>query len=63
MSPKFSFSHLYTALNRSEYKDFLGLERDWNVTLKDNPVPSQNIDKLKDVLTGLYGYKKIKELL
>ncbi len=60
MSPKFSFSHLYTALNRSEYKDFLGLERDWNVTLKDNPVPSQNIDKLKDVLTGLYGYKKDK---
>lgn len=60
MSPKFSFSHLYTALNRSEYKDFLGLERDWNVTLKDNPVPSKNIAKLKDVLTGLYGYKRDK---
>lgn len=60
MSPKFSFSHLYTALNRSEYKDFLGLERDWNVTLKDNPVPPQHIEKLKDVLIGLYGYKKDK---
>ncbi|HCF8498962.1 TPA: ParB N-terminal domain-containing protein [Klebsiella variicola] len=60
MSPKFSFSHLYTALNRSEYKDFLGLERDWNVTLKDNPVPSQNAEKLRDVLIGLYGSKKDK---
>lgn len=60
MSPKFSFSHLYTALNRSEYKDFLGLERDWNVTLKNDPVPKQNLDKLKDVLIGLYGYKKDK---
>ncbi|APM19230.1 ParB N-terminal domain-containing protein [Klebsiella pneumoniae] len=60
MSPKFSFSHLYTALNRTEYKDFLGLERDWNVTLQDNPVPSQNAEKLRDVLVGLYGSKKDK---
>lgn len=60
VSPKFSFSHLYTALNRSEYKDFLGLERDWNITLSDNPVPLDNLNKLKDVLTGLYGYKKDK---
>lgn len=60
MSPKFSFSHLYTALNRSEYKDFLGLERDWNVTLEDNPVPQKNLDRLKDVLIGLYGYRKDK---
>lgn len=60
MSPKFSFSHLYTALNRSEYKDFLGLERDWNVTLLDNPVPNKNLDKLKDVLVGLYGSKRDK---
>ncbi len=60
MSPKFSFSHLYTALNRTEYKDFLGLDRDWNVTLKVNPVPMRNIEKLKDVLIGLYGYKKDK---
>lgn len=60
MSSKFSFSHLYTALNRTEYKDFLGLARDWNVTLDENPVPQSNLDKLKDVLTGLYGYKKDK---
>ncbi len=60
MSPKFSFSHLYTALNRTEYKDFLGLEKDWNITLKKNPVPQRNLDKLRDVLIGLYGYKKDK---
>ncbi|PTT57434.1 MULTISPECIES: ParB/RepB/Spo0J family partition protein [Aeromonas] len=62
MSPKFSFSHLYTALNRTEYKDFLGLERDWNVTLNADPVPSKNIEKLKDVLIGLYGFKKERRL-
>ncbi|WP_338507625.1 ParB N-terminal domain-containing protein [Erwinia aphidicola] len=58
LSPKFSFSHLYTALNRSEYREFLGLERDWNITLLENPVPRENLDRLKDVLSGLYGYKK-----
>lgn len=58
MSPKFSFSHLYTALNRSEYREFLGLARDWNITLEENPVPNENLGKLKDVLSGLYGYKK-----
>ena len=58
MSPKFSFSHLYTALNRSEYRDFLGLEKDWNITLNVNPVPEHNLSKLKDVLSGLYGFKK-----
>ena len=62
MSPKFSFSHLYTALNRSEYKDFLELEKDWNVTFKENPVPAKNLSKLKDVLIGLYGYKKDKRV-
>ncbi len=58
MSPRFSFSHLYTALNRSEYREFLGLAKDWNITLLENPVPSSNLDKLKDVLSGLYGYRK-----
>lgn len=60
MSPKFSFSHLYTALNRTEYKDFLGLDKDWNVTLEANPVPAKHLERLKDVLIGLYGFKKDK---
>ncbi|HGN2285727.1 TPA: ParB N-terminal domain-containing protein [Proteus mirabilis] len=62
MSPKFSFSHLYTALNRSEYKEFLELEKDWNITLSNNPVPTKNLGKLKDLLIGLYGYKKDNKL-
>jgi hypothetical protein len=62
MSAKFSFSHLYTALNRSEYRDFLELDRDWNITLNENPVPERNLGKLKDVLVGLYGYKKDKKV-
>ncbi|MGP6856828.1 ParB N-terminal domain-containing protein [Klebsiella pneumoniae] len=57
-TPRFSFSHLYTALNRNEYKEFLGLSKDWNVVMDDNPVPSERLDRLRDVLTGLYGYKK-----
>lgn len=57
-TPRFSFSHLYTALNRNEYKEFLGLSKDWNVTMDNNPVPAEKLDRLKDVLTGLYGYKK-----
>ena len=34
---KFAFSHLYTALTRSGYRDFLGLPEDWRV---DEPQPT-----------------------
>ncbi|MGL6316361.1 ParB N-terminal domain-containing protein [Vibrio sp. WXL103] len=54
---KFAYSHFYTALNRSEYKDFLGLEKDWSAKPKSNPIAEDKLDNLKDVLTGLYGYK------
>ncbi|WP_080708462.1 ParB/RepB/Spo0J family partition protein [Aeromonas hydrophila] len=60
MTPKFAFSHFYTALNRSEYKDFLGLEKDWSAQLTENPVPENKKENLKDVFIGLYGYKKDK---
>ena len=55
---KFAFSHLYTALNRSEYQDFLGLEPGWNRSPTIDPVPRQNEDKLKEVLKYMYGSKQ-----
>ncbi|MCK7459950.1 ParB N-terminal domain-containing protein [Idiomarina aminovorans] len=56
-SKKFSFSHLYTALNRTEYRNYLALKPDWNNELHDDPIPSASLSNLKDILIGIYGYK------
>ena len=56
---RFSFSHLYTALARSEYMDYLGLSTNW--TQYDpsiNPVPDNNLDQLENILIWIYGSKK-----
>jgi hypothetical protein len=55
---RFAFSHLYTALTRPGYRDFLGLPDEW----RDNdpqpdPVPKKNLENLKRVLLWLYGSK------
>lgn len=55
---KFAFSHLYTALSRSEYQDFLGLESGWNKNPAVDPVSRKSEDKLKEVLKYMYGSKK-----
>jgi hypothetical protein len=55
---KFAFSHLYTALGRSEYQDFLGLESGWNRSPDADPVPRKNEDKLQEVFRYLYGSKE-----
>jgi hypothetical protein len=55
---KFAFSHLYTALTRSGYREFLGLPDDWRIDEPEkNPVPKSHLDQLKLVLTWLYGSK------
>jgi hypothetical protein len=54
----FGFSHLYTALGRIEYRDFLGLKKEWNQQPLSNPVPPSHKEKLKEVLQYLYGSKK-----
>lgn len=55
-TPKFSFSHLYTALTRSQYMAYLGLESGW---AKHDPhpdqVPHSKLDELKKVLVWIYG--------
>ncbi|SCX37309.1 hypothetical protein [Nitrosospira sp. Nsp1] len=55
---KFAFSHLYTALGRTEYQNFLGLEPGWNRSPAVNPVSPRNEDKLKEVIRYIYGSKE-----
>ncbi len=58
LPPKFNFSHLYTALSRSPYMDYLGLEVAWS---RHDPTPDQvprdRLDRLKQVLVWIYGSK------
>ena len=55
-TPKFNFSHLYTALSRSQYMDYLGLESGWT---KHDPrpdqIPQEKLPQLKKVLVWIYG--------
>ena len=56
--PKFSFSHLYTALSRAQYMDYLGLEPAWaRHDPKPDQVPSEKHERLKQVLVWIYGSK------
>lgn len=55
---RFAFSHLYTALTRPGYRDFLGLPEEWRADdPKPNPVPKRYLENLKQVLLWLYGSK------
>ena len=53
---KFNFSHLYTALSRSQYMDYLGLETGWaKLDPKPNQVPPERQRELRSVLRWIYG--------
>ncbi len=55
---KFSFSHLYTALSRAPYMEFLGLEAAWSrYDPTPDPIPKDNLKKLGEVLRWIYGSK------
>lgn len=55
---KFAFSHLYTALTRPGYREFLGLPEEWRAAdPTPNPVPEENLENLGKVLVWLYGSK------
>ena len=59
MTAKFNFSHLYTALSRTSYMKFLGLEIKWiQYDLKPNPVPDNKLGQLREVLVWIYGSKE-----
>lgn len=55
---RFAFSHLYTALGRKEYQEFLGLSKGWNQTPDEQPIDEKKISQLKEVLTYFYGSKQ-----
>ena len=55
---KFAFSHLYTALTRPGYREFLGLPEDWrDEDPEPNPVPKDKLPNLEKVMVWLYGSK------
>ena len=55
---KFNFSHLYTALSRSQYMDYLGLEAAWaRHDPQPDQVPDEKLDELRKVLVWIYGSK------
>jgi hypothetical protein len=55
----FSFSHLYTALTRPGYRQYLGLTDEWRKNEpKPNPVSDSFLPNLKQVLLWLYGSKQ-----
>lgn len=51
---RFPFSHLYTALQRVEYQEVLGL-KGWSDTPPANPIKSKHLDDLGEVLGYMYG--------
>lgn len=55
----FSFSHLYTALTRPGYRQFLGLPDEWRKSdPSPDPVPEPFLRNLQQVLRWLYGSKQ-----
>lgn len=57
-SPRFNFSHLYTALSRATYMRFLGLKEAWTQFHPEpDPVPPEKLESLGEVLRWLYGSK------
>ncbi len=54
----FSFSHLYTALTYTEYREFLGLPRaDRSANPPRNPVGEEHLQNLRILLRWLFGSK------
>lgn len=54
----FSFSHLYTALTYTEFRDFIGLPRaDRSANPERNPVKTHYYENLQTLLLWLYGSK------
>ena len=59
---RFAFSHLYTALTRNGYRDFLGLgDEDLSSPPKKNPIHPKKTKELLSVMSWLYGQDKQKE--
>ena len=58
-TPKFNFSHLFAALSRCEYQDYLGLDPLWaRGEPRLDPVADEKLVQLRDVLTWIYGSRQ-----
>ena len=58
-STRFNFSHLYTALSRAPYMQFLNLGAAWSrYDPSPNPVSADSIEQLREVLRWLYGSRE-----
>ena len=59
MNPRFNFSHLYTALSRAPYMQFLGLDTAWSrYDPSPDPVPGDSVNGLSEVLRWIYGSRE-----
>ena len=59
---KFNFSHLYTALSRSQFMEYLGLSSGWaRYDPEPNPIPADNVQELRQVLRWIYGSRQDQE--
>ena len=59
VSPRFNFSHLYTALSRAPYMQFLGLDAAWSrYDPTTDPVPNDRVGQLSEILRWMYGSKE-----
>lgn len=55
----FAFSHLYTGLARPNVRRFLGLQHDdISAVLDRNPIPQDRLDRLRQLMSWLYGQGK-----
>ncbi|RCK70407.1 hypothetical protein DT076_07095 [Desertihabitans brevis] len=59
---RFAFSHLYTALSRPDYRDFLGLPDDAELFGK-NPVDAKHRENLTLLMGFLYGGEDLKPVI
>ena len=57
-SGKFYFSHLYTALSQKEYQSFLDVDPE--TTEVYNPIASERLPELKELLLWLFGAKSMR---
>ena len=58
VSPRFNFSHLYTALSRSQYMEFLELGSACTTyDPQPNPILATKLDELIEILHWIYGSK------
>ena len=56
---RLNFSHLYAALSRPQFAQFLGLESDWALhDPEPDQVPTERLGELRKMLIWIYGSKK-----